>query len=267
MDTKLVLNTSFNELVFEKRHKKYGAYQIRKRYGKNVLLSALIASGIFISAFASYFLTIPDAVAAVPKDNGPVIVTVPFTMDQKEKKPDEPLKPLKPKSPVPPAKGSAPASTPEVTKQPVDMKTPSDTIGNPQGVKGGSGVKLDTTSVACLNCQDTTTVQPPKPPVVIDWSSHPPVFPGDIDAFFQRTIRYPQMAKEAGIEGTVWLSWIVDTKGNVSDVQVIKGSNPSLDKEALRAAKLMPAWTPGKTDEGEVVNFRYRKPVRFTLVK
>jgi protein TonB len=266
MDTNLVLNSSFNELVFEKRNKNYGAYQIRRRYRSNVILSAFIASSVFVSAFAAYLVSLPTAEAAVPKENT-ILVSVPVNMSNEPPKPKDPPKPQPPKTPTPPpAKGAAPNATPEITNKPVDPKPLNDTIGNPNGVAGGSGIKLDTTSQTCLNCKQDTAKPPVQKPIV-DFVKDPPAFRGDIDQFFQRTIKYPQMAKEANIEGTVWLSWVVDINGKVTDVEVIKGCNPALDKEALRAARLMPDWNPGKDDNGETVNFRYRKPIRFILAK
>ena len=101
-------------------------------------------------------------------------------------------------------------------------------------------------------------------PPIIDIATDPPTFKGDIDNFFGKNIKYPAIAKETGVQGTVWLSWVVDTDGKVTSVEVIKGSNPLLDREALRVAQLMPEWNPGK-DHGKPIRFRYRKPIRFVL--
>jgi periplasmic protein TonB len=265
MDTNLVLNAGFNELVFENRHKDYGAYQIRRRYRRNVILSALVASALFLFAFAAYFATLPTANAFVPKPDGPVVVTTTVTLDHDKPKPEEPKEKPKPIVKMPPARGADPNTVPEVTKQQVVTKLNNDSaVGNPKGVEGGSGITKDTTGTPCTNCVTKVDSIPVIPPI-IDIASDPPTFPG-IDAFFAKNIKYPQIAKEAGIEGTVWLSWVVNTDGTVQDVEVIKGAHPALDREALNVAKKMPAWTPGK-DNGKPIRFRYRKPIRFELRK
>lgn len=263
MDTNLVLNAGFNELVFENRNKNYGAYQIRRRYRRNVLLSALIASGLTLSAFATMFLSADKAVAALPKEEHR-IAEVPYSEPVNEpKKPNEPK--VLPQKPVqtPPAKGANPDVEPTVVKEEVKVNHPADTIGNPKGVAGGSGSGpvVDTTSHGCIDCDTFHVVSIPP---IIEFASDPPTFKGDIDQFFGKNIKYPPIAKEGGVQGTVWLSWVVDTDGKVTSVEVIKGSHPLLDREALRVAQLMPDWNPGK-DNGKPVRFRYRKPIRFVL--
>lgn len=257
MDKNLVLNTSFDELVFENRHKDYGAYQIRRRYSKNVMLSGIISSAAMLCFFAAALITQPDAYAGEPRkvNDQQKVVDVNMLQEQKQEQKKEDKV-----AATPPAKGHAPDTEPQVEPDPKPV-VHNDTIGSPTGVTGGSGVKpADTTSVGCTDClpKDTTkTIET----VVI--ATDPPDFPG-IDPFFSSNIRYPQQAKEMGIHGTVWLSWVVNWKGEVENVEVVKGCHPLLDREALRVAKLMPKWIPGK-NEGRPVNFIYRKPIRFEL--
>lgn len=258
MDTNPNLSDSFDELVFEKRHKSYGAYQIRKNYNRSMLVSGLMVSIAMLSIFTLAFVAQPDAHAAQVPDgdppvHGPVIVNV---------LPDKPKSDQK-KEVIPPAKGQAPNTDPQVVKEakPVEHNDTS-AVGNPNGKPGGTGSQpIDSSSVGCKDClpKDTTTVIQ----TMID-PTDPPLF-ADIDGFFSRNVKYPIFAKEQGIEGTVWLSWVVNHLGEVEDVQVAKSSkNKLLDAEALRVAKLMPRWTPGK-DHGRPINFVYHKPIRFVL--
>jgi periplasmic protein TonB len=263
MDSNLVLNDSFNELVFERRNKQYGAYEIRKRYRKNVLLSGFIASAFFATAFGGYLFLAPDAHALMKPDltEGPRVITIedkPFRIEPKTRVETK-------TSQTPPAKGSDANVTPEVTMKEVPAPKLSDTVGSSTGVTGGTGtVKLDTIKpcVDCPGAGEPPIVEPP----VITYSQNPPVCP-TCDDFFAKNVHYPQQAKEMGIEGTVWLSFIIDTKGEVHEVSVAKSAHPSLDKEALRVAKAMPKWTPGKDDNGQPVKFLYRKAIRFVLGK
>lgn len=75
---------------------------------------------------------------------------------------------------------------------------------------------------------------------------------------------YPESAKSAGIQGRVMVSFIVNAKGKVTDVKVLKGADESLDAEALRVVSQSPDWTPGKKD-GKNVPVTYTFPVIFTM--
>jgi protein TonB len=85
-------------------------------------------------------------------------------------------------------------------------------------------------------------------------------------AFIFSKIKYPKDAMEAGVQGTVFVTYKVDKNGKVGDVQVKKGVHPSLDREAVRVISLIPDMVPGK-QRGNPVNVRYVFPVKFVLSK
>lgn len=92
-------------------------------------------------------------------------------------------------------------------------------------------------------------------------------FPGgekELNNFIQKNTRYPQSARENGIEGNVYVSFIIDKTGKVSNSKISKGVDPSLDTEALRVINSMPNWKPGK-QRGKTVNLSYTVPVTFAL--
>jgi periplasmic protein TonB len=94
-----------------------------------------------------------------------------------------------------------------------------------------------------------------------------PEFPGGIDSlmsYMMRTVKYPADAKAAGTTGKVFISFVVDEKGRVTDSKVERGVSPSLDNEALRVVNAMPAWKPGKQG-GKVVKVAYTLPIQFAL--
>jgi len=94
-----------------------------------------------------------------------------------------------------------------------------------------------------------------------------PSYPGGDDArikFLVANIRYPQMAKESGIQGTVFVTFVVDDKGKICNVKCLRGIGGGCDEEAVRVVKLMPKWTPGK-QAGKNVNVQFNMPVRYTL--
>lgn len=94
-----------------------------------------------------------------------------------------------------------------------------------------------------------------------------PLFPGGDTAlyiFLAENIQYPADAVDNCIEGKVYFSFWVDKEGKVQDVKIVKGVYPSLDKETLRVASIMPDWEPGKL-KGEPVDVMNTVPVYFKL--
>ena len=94
-----------------------------------------------------------------------------------------------------------------------------------------------------------------------------PTFPGGTEEMMKylgKNTQYPQTAAENGIQGTVFVQFVVDKHGKITDVKVIRGVDPELDKEAVRVAKSMPSWLPGKQN-GEAVRVAFTMPVKFVL--
>lgn len=94
-----------------------------------------------------------------------------------------------------------------------------------------------------------------------------PEYPGGDDAyklFLQNNIRYPQSAKENGIEGTVYLSFEVNKKGKIRNVTVLRGVDVDIDSEAVRVVKMMPDWIPG-IQRGKPVDVKITLPIKFSL--
>lgn len=94
-----------------------------------------------------------------------------------------------------------------------------------------------------------------------------PVFPGGqlaLRKYLSQAVKYPPIAVEAGVQGRVFVSFIVDKNGDVTDVSVVRPLDPSLDKEALRVVKSMPRWTPGM-QRGKPVRVSYTVPINFVL--
>ena len=94
-----------------------------------------------------------------------------------------------------------------------------------------------------------------------------PEFPGGNAAmmkFLGDNIRYPVIAQENGIQGRVICNFVVERDGSITDVQVVRGVDPSLDREAVRVIQQMPRWKPGK-QRGSAVRVRFTLPVVFRL--
>ncbi len=94
-----------------------------------------------------------------------------------------------------------------------------------------------------------------------------PGFPGGDEArikFLQENIKYPTMARESGIQGTVYVTFVVEKGGNVSDVKILRGIGGGCDEEAIRVIRAMPRWNPGK-QRGKSVRVQFNMPIKFTL--
>ena len=82
--------------------------------------------------------------------------------------------------------------------------------------------------------------------------------------FISRNLRYPEIAAENGIQGRVFVSFVVEPDGRVSNVRVVRGVDPSLDREAVRVVETSPRWTPGK-QRGKPVRVSFTFPIIFVL--
>ena len=94
-----------------------------------------------------------------------------------------------------------------------------------------------------------------------------PMFPGGMGAlkkWLSKNLKYPMIAQENGIQGTVMVQFVVWKDGTIKDVQLVRGVDASLNKEATRLVKAMPKWKPGK-QRGRAVSARFTLPVTFRL--
>ena len=94
-----------------------------------------------------------------------------------------------------------------------------------------------------------------------------PEFPGGelaLRKYIANAIKYPVIAQENGIQGKVYVTFVVDKDGSISDARIARGVDPSLDKEALRVVNTLPKWKPGK-QRGKPVRVSYTVPINFVL--
>jgi len=82
--------------------------------------------------------------------------------------------------------------------------------------------------------------------------------------YLQSNIRYPVMAREAGIQGSVFVSFVVERDGSITHVEVVRGIGGGCDREAIRVVQSMPPWVPGE-QRGQPVRVQFNLPVRFVL--
>jgi len=104
-------------------------------------------------------------------------------------------------------------------------------------------------------------------PIVLSVVDELPIPPGGMEAmhaYFNKNMRYPELAKEKGTEGTVVATFNVQIDGSLTDIELLRGIGDYCDEEAIRLIKTLDRWQPGKV-KGEPVVTRMRIPVRFML--
>jgi protein TonB len=251
---------NFDDLLFEKRNREYGAYQLRKRYNSVVVGSILAAITIFSSVIIIPFSIKPKNEKVITAGNN----YVPVQMEHFTP-PDEQLY-------VPPAATPPPVRIQEIVKYipPVVV----DSIV-PPGSDLPTSDQLETLPV---NDEIASTGSGSGGDMVGDGgeAANNPFFiveimpsfkGGDINRFRDWVIKrtnYPQQAIDKKIKGKVQLTFIVETDGAVSNVTVVKGVDPIIDVEAVKAIEASPKWTPG-LQRGQPVRMRYAIALDFVL--
>ena len=269
-----LISNAWCDLVFEGRNQSYGAYRLRKSTGKRNILSiiiVLIAAVVIFSAIA---------IKNVIQANQKVAITtgVELSNIQTKKQPKvekkAPVKIEQPKQ-VERVKSSIKFTAPvikkdEEVKPEEEMKNQDELLKTKTTIGAFTVVGNDEIGGEVLKAKEE--IAQPEPPKeeenkVFDVVEEQPSFPGGQGALMKwlsDNIKYPVIAAENGIEGRVIVQFVVSKTGAISNVNVVRGVDPSLDKEAVRVVSSMPNWTPGKQN-GTTVNVRYTLPVTFKL--
>lgn len=248
------------ELVFENRNKAFGGYVLRKKYEKRVVVAFLITlSAIFLAIVVPRLITMLTNAVNSAKDAMTESVTL------AEPPPiDKTTPPPPPVIPPPPVQQTIKFTPPKVVKD-EEVQEPPPTQ---EEVK-----EVQVSTVTQEGNKDIVDV--PTDPVVTDPDEgkiftvveEMPSFPGGEDKLFdylRKNIKFPPVARENGIQGRVFVTFVVDKDGRVKDARILRGIGGGCDEEALRVISNMPDWKPGKQN-GRSVSVQYNLPVNFTL--
>ena len=271
-----LLDNNWVELVFEGRNKEYGAYVLRKETGKRNLKSMLLVFAVIIAIMAAVAAKVAIENAFPKKVAMETDVELSKLAQKKEAKVEKkaPVK-VEEQKVVEKVKSSV-KFTPPVIKQDEDVK-PEEELKSQEDLNktntaiGSFDVKgNDEAGGEVLKAKEV--IAQPEPPKeeetkVFDVVEVMPSFPGGQGALFEwlsKNIKYPVVAEENGVQGRVIVTFVVERNGSITDVQVVKSVDPSLDKEAVRVVKAMPHWIPGKQN-GSAVRVKFTVPVTFRL--
>lgn len=271
-----LISSDWVDLVFEGRNKAYGAYRLRKSTTKRNILAMVAVVLLLIVAFI--ILTVKNFVDEQRAKVAMTQVAELTNYKQPEKKAEVKQKKVEvePERVVERVKSSIKFTAPviktdEEVKPDEELKTQDELMSTKTAI-GTFDVKgNDDANGEILKAKDV--IAEPEPPKheeenkVFDIVEQQPLFPGGPAAlmkYLSENTKYPVVAQENGVQGRVTVQFVVEKDGSISDVHVLRGVDPSLDKEAVRVVKSMPRWTPGKQN-GITVRVNYRVPVLFRL--
>lgn len=263
-------SSKLNEVIFENRNKAYGAYAIREAYSDSLTKSILCLSGLVLLLFGSVFAY--NKINAISGDEKTIII------DDSGIKPliyetTVEMKPLE--TPVEKPAVAAAAPTGGMPLRIVDAEPTNTTTINMNNPVSGVGSATATgvspigtetaTTTATLTVTGTNTVTTTE---VVVFAEEMPEFEGGnagLMNYVAKSIVYPEIAKEVGAQGTVYVSFVVNEVGKVESAKVLKGMGLGCDEEVLRVINKMPQWKkPGKNG-GHPVKVRFNIPVAFRL--
>ncbi|MCX7728286.1 MAG: TonB family protein [Bacteroidia bacterium] len=256
-----------NDVVFQGRNQKYGAYQLRKEYNRTLAIivlsmvaAALLALGI--KYFIDNYKPSEDELANTKIDITQIDLTPP-QLDKNEPPPPPP-------PPPPPVMETIKFVPPVIKEDAVEDEPPppqekvSETNVGTQTQEGSGDDNIQVPTE-----ESGSGVIEEKAPEIFTVVQEMPEFPGgpmEMMKYIQKNIVYPPSAREAGISGKCFLRFVVNEDGKISSVEVLKGvpGCPECDKEAMRVIKSMPSWKPGKQN-GKEVKVYFQLPINFTI--
>ena len=272
-----LISNEWTDLVFEGRNQSYGAYKLRKTTGKRNLWALIIVA---LAAVLLYLGLQLQRMAEANKkvENTQAVALAKLNTEKKKEAKVEKKEIIRqePEKVVEQVKSSVKFTAPvikkdEEVKEEDEIKL--DEVQKSDKAVGAFTVEgNDEVGGAVLKAkEDIAAPEPPKHVVeetkIFTVVEQMPMYPGGDAAlmgYLRDNIHYPTVAAENGVQGRVVVGFVVERDGSITDVNIIRSVDPSLDREAMRVVKSMPRWTPGKQN-GSAVRVKYQVPVTFRL--
>jgi protein TonB len=248
---------SWDDLIFENANHAYGAYMVRKAYPYNVNRAVLVTLGLAVGITA----------LSVVRSNDPVVT--------RYERPDLPTAPtdreitiIKERVDPPQTKRSRGELPPVPTAQPEEVAVQQASADWVSGSSTGTDMlDVDGVDVGPAVAEPEEVLAVAEPPKIYDRSEVMPAYQGGLEGmakFISKNIKYPAVSRRNGVEGTVFVSFVIGRSGEVMDVKVVKGLDASCDAEAIRVISSMSQWSPG-LQGGMPVMVRMMLPLRFRI--
>lgn len=267
-------STEWCDFIFGGKNKSYGAYRLRQTSSKR----HLVALGCTL-LFAVVVAAIPSVVGAIqdyreknaPAENIDVLREM-SKLELEEQVPEENIIKQETAPPPPPLKTTVrfvpPVIAPdEEVADDVEVRTQEDLLSSRDQISIADVIGDDDEhgiDIAELEEQKVIIEEKPQIFTIVEQM---PSFPGgeaEMMKFIGSNLRYPVVAQESGIQGRVTVRFVVTKEGNIDQVEVVRGIDPSCDREAMRVVKSMPKWTPGRQN-GKSVPVYFTLPILFRL--
>lgn len=250
-----------NNMVFEKKNQDYGAYKIRRNYSRSIIVATLVGIGFMT------FAVLAPALKIWLSDGEEEVVELKVTEVNLTPPPpvDENNTPPPPPPPPPPPTIKTIAFVPpkvvdeevpeEINMSQEDKETQIATVD-----QEGSDDPLD------VVIEPPAAVEPAVEEVYTVVQEMPEFSGGDVLGYLRKTAVYPPYERDLGIQGTVWVEFVVNKEGKVDKAKVVKSppNAPGLEKEALRAVNALPSFKPGR-QAGRPVPVRFTVPIKFSI--
>lgn len=253
-----LLNNNWLEIVFEGRNKSYGAYDLRKSVTKNTTKAFIIGTIIF-----AFLVSIPTIIRMIPDAQEDTTLDTKITavkMPPKKEKPKENLPPPPPPPPkVDQVKFVKPvvAKAEDVVEEIVVIKDLENKNIGKETIKGDPDAELTVepvgTGVAAVVEEDNTVYN-------VAGIEVKPDFPGGLEKFYAFVGKNYQAPEEEGLKGKVYVTFVVEKDGSLTDIKVIRDIGYGTGKEAIRVLNKCPKWTPGEQN-GKKVRCTFSLPI------
>ncbi|MBD1398583.1 energy transducer TonB [Pontibacter sp. JH31] len=278
MKESYLFDMSFNNIIFERRNQAYGAYELRRAYGKHVVLAATLATTVFLSGLGWPLLKQSNATVEGPvaKNTNKDKITI---IDADRIFPPPPKMESTPPTPIVEPHQEKVKTVAHVATKVVSNDHPDDTREVPTveqlrgaiiGTRNQEGEQAQNPNLTGIDPSTSNSgngTGEVNTNSVYEFVADMPYFEGGEEGllrYISRKIKYPRQAVNENIEGVVILSFVVNRTGHITDATILKGLGFGTDEEALRVINEMPPWTPGRQN-GKPVAVRYTLPIRFSM--
>ena len=248
---------AFDDIVFESRNKEYGAYKLRTKYNRTVMWALLVGIVIIATTIITPYINAKALENRLKRAERQVEI--------KMENLDQPNETVAPPPPPPPPPADVVQQQRYVPPVVVDSIKPEDVTQLMTADDAQNEIKDQEVVEVVEVKEEVQEAEPEEIPFVV--VEEMPMFPGgdaELLKYIAEHTTYPDIAKENNIQGRVIIRFCVTAKGGVSQVSILKGVDPELDKEAIRVVNTLPAFKPGKQG-GKPVPVWYMVPITFTL--
>ncbi len=260
-----ILKKGWLKMVFENKNQTYGAYELRQLYSKHVLIGFAISASIFALSIGGpelFKIIFPDKKAEEEVfEVKEVVLAAPPPLDEAVPPPPPPPTPPPPK--IASIKFLPPVVKPdeEVQEDPPKMEEMKDKVISTVSQEGETGLE---NAVGEPAKEDVVVQEPAKIEEPVLFAEEMPTFDGGYLAFFGKNLKYPQQAAKMGIEGKVFIEFVVEKDGSITNGKVRKDIGYGCGEEAVRVLNTMPKWTPAKQN-GKPTRLKMTLPINFQL--